>query len=579
MKFLRAFIFLSVVLASIFTTSALAQRERILHFDSRIVVETSGSLTVTETIQVQVGGNQIQHGIYRDFPQIYGGRFGLKAKTGFKVVLVRCDGREEDFHFGKRENGTRVYIGSASVFVTPGVHTYELIYETDRQLGFFSDHDELYWNVTGNGWAFPIEKATATVVLPDGVTPGKLEAYTGPQGARGKSFSAELKDGKAVFETTQTLPPYEGLTIVVAWPKGFVKAPTLFSKFIGVIRANVPVFVGLLGVLCLLAYYLAMWKAVGKDPKSGVIIPLYAPPKNFSPAAVRYLLKMGFDNRAFTAAILNLAVKGKIKIQQIERGSFVLVRLDKGRDNLLSEEQNLLKDLFPYGESLLGLKQENHEIIGRARNGLEMDLAAAEKKTYFVTNIRYWLPGLLFSLFVGAFLFYSAHTIFEGSEIIWLVGIGVVGVLVNIIFLSLLKAPTLAGRKILDQIDGFKMYLSVAEKDRLNLENPPERTPQLFEKFLPYALALGVEQKWSEQFADVLAAATLNGTAYSPMWYAGNSWTSFQTNSFACSLGDSLSGAIASAATAPGSSSGFSSGGGGGGSSGGGGGGGGGGGW
>jgi uncharacterized membrane protein len=154
--------------------------------------------------------------------------------------------------------------------------------------------------------------------------------------------------------------------------------------------------------------------------------------------------------------------------------------------------------------------------------------------------------------------------------------------LVNGLFIFLLKAPTVAGREILDQIEGFKMYLGVAEKDRLNLENPPERTPQLFEMFLPYALALGVEQKWSEQFAGVLAAAGAvpGQNNYSPAWYSGDSWSHVGAASFAGALGGSLAGAISSASTAPGSGSGGDGGGGGGGgSSGGGGGGGGGGGW
>jgi uncharacterized membrane protein len=155
------------------------------------------------------------------------------------------------------------------------------------------------------------------------------------------------------------------------------------------------------------------------------------------------------------------------------------------------------------------------------------------------------------------------------------IGLFAAGLFLNILFYRLLKAPTLLGRRILDQIDGFKLYLGVAEKDRLNLENPPERTPQLFERFLPYALALGVEQAWCEQFAAVLAAAGAGGIEYRPSWYSGASWTGISSTTFATSMSHSLSNAISSASTAPGSSSG----GGGGGSSGGGGGGGGGGGW
>ena len=142
-------------------------------------------------------------------------------------------------------------------------------------------------------------------------------------------------------------------------------------------------------------------------------------------------------------------------------------------------------------------------------------------------------------------------------------------ILIDVLFYHLLKAPTLTGRKLMDQIDGFKLFLSVAEKDRLNFLNPPDRTPELFERFLPYALALDVEQEWSEQFASVLAEAA-NGGNYRPAWYSGHNWQSWNTAGFASNFGSSLPGAISSASTAPGSSSGS----GGGGSSGGGGGGG-----
>jgi uncharacterized membrane protein len=147
-------------------------------------------------------------------------------------------------------------------------------------------------------------------------------------------------------------------------------------------------------------------------------------------------------------------------------------------------------------------------------------------------------------------------------------------VVTNFVFYRLLKAPTLLGRRMMDHIEGFKMYLETAEEERLNMMTAPEKTPELFEKFLPYALALDVENNWAEKFNDVLSKSG-QVESYSPSWYMGRSWSSIGSSGFASSLGSSLSGAISSSATAPGSSSGS----GGGGSSGGGGGGGGGGGW
>lgn len=178
----------------------------------------------------------------------------------------------------------------------------------------------------------------------------------------------------------------------------------------------------------------------------------------------------------------------------------------------------------------------------------------------------------LFFLFFGAFEVVGLFMLASQTSI-WILVLLLSVVFLNGLFYWLLKAPTRAGRQIMDKIEGFKMFLSIAERERLNLLNPPEKTPELFEKYLPYALALGVEQTWAEQFADILAAAKEGGSAYSPVWYSGHSWSHSGTSGFSSSLGSSLSGAISSSSSAPGSSSGS------GGSSGGGGGGGGGGGW
>lgn len=153
--------------------------------------------------------------------------------------------------------------------------------------------------------------------------------------------------------------------------------------------------------------------------------------------------------------------------------------------------------------------------------------------------------------------------------------------IMSAVFGSTLKSYTREGRQLVDQIAGFRLYLSVTEKDRLNLLNPPERTPEMFEKYLPYALALDVEQRWSQQFASVFARMAAEGRPYIPVWYYGAYWNPVNPAAFASHMGTGFTNAISASAVAPGSKSGFGGGGfgGGGGFSGGGGGGGGGGGW
>ena len=207
--------------------------EQILSFLSEITVSTDGSVQVHETIKVRAAGEQIKRGIYRDFPTDYRDRLGNRYVVGFEMLDAMRDGQAENYRVEGRDNGKRVYLGRKSFLLSPGEYTYSITYRTTRQLGFFPDHDELYWNVTGNGWVFPIERATAVVHLPAGIQPTAilLDGYTGPQGSLGKAFEGSVDpQGHPTFTTTNPLAPTEGLTIVVSWPKGFIAPPTRDMK-------------------------------------------------------------------------------------------------------------------------------------------------------------------------------------------------------------------------------------------------------------------------------------------------------------------------------------------------------------
>ena len=615
--------------------AASAQSERILNFKSLIVVNPDASLTVTEDITVQASGQEIKRGIVRDFPTTYRDRLGNTVKVGFKLEEVLRDGRSEAYHTQSAANGVKIYIGQKEVFLRPGVYTYTIRYRVDRELGFFKDFDELYWNVTGNGWTFAIDRAEAVIELPAGAKILKSAAYTGYQGDRGHDFTVQAGDHDIVFKTTRSLAPKEGLTVAVSWPKGVVHEPTSQERVGFFLRDNVATAVGLIWLFVLLSFYLWAWFRVGRDPAAGTIIPLFTPPAGFSPAAVRFVSRMGYDDKAFAAAVVDMAVKGGVLIQE-DGGDYTLVPRDATKGALSRDEQLVTAQLFPRGESVT-LKDTNHTIIKAAIDALKKNLQTELEKIYFVTNSAYLGPGIAITLLGLAFVVLTVPgRMAAGFGSLWLTiwtvacyflavmvykkwravrggGLGkVLGALgitlfalpffvgeiagvvllssavsipaaatlaamafLNALFYHLLKAPTLSGRKIMDQIEGFKVYLSVAEQERLNLLNPPEKTPALFEKYLPYALALDVENAWSEQFAEVLAKAGTETQPYSPVWYSGSSWDGFHTSRFTDSLGSSFAGAISSSSSPPGSSSGS----GGGGSSGGGGGGGGGSGW
>ena len=438
------------------------------------------------------------------------------------------------------------------------------------------------------------------VVLPEGAKVLKTTAYTGPAGSKGQDYRVSYNgSGNIVFTTTRGLAPREGLTIAVSWPKGVVAEPTGQEKLGYLLRDNLCTLVALLGLAGTFFYFLQAWFRVGRDPARGSIIPLFAPPQGFSPAAVRYLMHMGYDQKAFAAAIVDMAVKGYLTIEE-QGGEYTLRRKGLDHGNLDEGEQRLGSYLFT-GSDVLKMQNTNHTVINSARTALKQSLDKEINNIYFRTNRNAFLVGLGFTAATLAAIALTSPHLEVWFSLIWLsmwsvaccflaamvyrnwqgtrsghhlhfgkiftalasslfalpffageiFGLGffavtvsipavlVLAVLVflNALFYYLLKAPTLSGRQVMDQVEGFKMYMSVAEKDRLQALNPPEKTPELFEKYLPYALALDVENEWSEQFADVLAKAQVEGQPYAPAWYQGSSWNNLGTSSFSDSLG------------------------------------------
>jgi len=627
-------IVLSALLIVLWVASGHAA-ERITSFESRIRIETDGSLLVTEAITVIAEGRDIRRGIYRDFPTDYRTDDGETVRVGFDVEGVTRDGKTESWHTERLDNGVRVYMGRPDRFVRKGEHRYVLTYRTTGQIGYFEGEDELYWNVIGNGWIFPIAKVRAIVELPQGADPIDVAFYTGPKGAEGQDASVYRNGpGNLVFETTRTLAPREGLTVAVSWPSGFVEKPSAGDHFLTALGGAGLVMRGVVGLFVVLGVSLAVWHHVGRDPDEGAIYPRYTPPPGFSPAAARFVHRMGFDRKGFAAALVSLAVKGAIRIEE-EGGAFTLIKVGEG-EKLSPGEAALMRVLFPVGDQSIVMEQKNHRTFKRAIKALEARLAMDYEKVYFLRNRLWLIPGVSASLLAvgwialslpdpGQVLFMtlwiaawmaggygllvrlggtwaavrSGHAmtslkalggmvvmlpftagilmaLYQFKNIVPVPVMVIVAALfgTNVLFYELMKRPTRLGERVRNALEGFRLYLSVAEKDRLDRAHEPEQTPELFEKYLPYAMALDVETAWGAKFKGVLERASREA-GYHPAWYVGTRGFRTDFSGFGASLSGALAGAIASSSTAPGSSRGS----GGGGFSGGGGGGGGGGGW
>jgi uncharacterized membrane protein YgcG len=562
-------ILLGLLLAIAAAGSALAQQEEILSFDSRIEIGADGTLTVTESITVRATGRAIKRGIYRDFPTVYRWPDGRRHGVGFVVLKVLRDGRSEPWFQKRQGDMQRVYIGDKKRLLDPGRYSYTLTYRTDRQIGFFENHDELYWNVTGNEWKFPIRHASAAVILPAGAEPIETAAYTGGRGARGTAWTVGPDGlGDLRFVATRRLAAGEGLTIVVAWPKGYVTAPTVLQEMRWWISDNLHWIIAVSGFVAVLLYYLLAWRRVGRDPAMGTIVPLFEPPHKVSPAQARYIMRMAYDDKALTASVVNLAVQGFLRIDRTEDGYYRLSqnKAKAGHIPASRGERAFLECIFEEVGKVV-LKNGESRWPWLARRFHKKTVIEDCEDVYHTRNDRHYVIGFVASLLAFAPFVYAATYESGWRAAVVVVGGGTLLVLTNMLFKRLLPAPTALGHRTRRELHGFRMYLATAEQDRLDALHRPERTPALFEKYLPYAIALDVENEWGEQFRGVLAAAAIGATAaaagaYQPAWYDWGADTDGALladrlgTEFSESFGDSF--AVAAVAP-PGSSSGLSS--------------------
>lgn len=613
-------------------------------FAVTLQVQTDGSLLVTERITVQAEGEQIKRGIYRDLPVSYGMALGLLKSGPISLLGVTRDGQPENVTTEHNGSWVRYYLGSADHLLQPGRYQYELRYRVERQLLHHATTDELYWNVTGNDWVFPILQASVEVQLPPGARIGQLAAYTGAYGEQGKAFEVlEQRDDYLRLVTTQTLPAYNGLTVAVDWPAGLVARPGGLSQVGYLLRDNLGLCLGALLLVGLLLFYLRAWKRVGRDPDKGLIIPLFEAPQGMSAVQAGYLWNRGLKGpyqaaRAFSVWLTEMAIRKHLHIEDKRHGGGFTLARGEGED-LSEADRDLRKRLFPANKEGIALEigSDYEPRLADAVAGLTTQLQT-QGKAWFSNNRGIWTCGMVWAavacllmVFAGAqgsddvatgfagvlftlgfgvpslFVLYMAwHEPSFGKQIgLWLTGllfiwpmpVGLwmlseaasvpallllcVYALVVVLFYYLLPAPSVEGRRLLDGLEGYRDYLQLAESDVLALAgNAPAMSIALYERHLPYAMALGVEDKWSARFSAALASGLIDPAQrdYQPSWY--HSRSQFNTPlAMSSALTAGLSSATALASSPPSSSSSGGGGSSGGGSSGGGGGGGGGGGW
>ena len=570
------FILTVVISLGLFLALPAFAQEKIDNFDAKIQINPDATINVTETIKYNFGEGE-RHGIYRDIPIKYnrdGNNFNLRISD-----ISVTDENNQPYNFEVSYPGDNIdfKIGDADVLVT-GVKIYVINYKIQRALNYFADHDELYWNVTGNGWAIPIDKSSATILLPQKVAVSQLQAtcYSGPYG----DTTNCLTNNYLLDTTDKTLATgvkfeqghlnaYEGLTIVFGWPVGLVHKPTAQENLQYFLEDNKGIF---LFIFIIIGCYI-FWLFKGKDPAGrGTIIAEYEPPTGMSPAEVGTIVDEKTDKKDISAEIINLAVKGYLKIKRemggtiIKKPVYTLIKLKEAADISVSHEKKLLDALFTDSAKEVNL-QDLHENFYKDYQEITKDIYnLTAQKGYFPKNPSKMRNGFLILGLILTFLVYLLTD--SLSTNVGLISGALAGIII-IIASRFMSQRTQKGVLAKEQILGLKLFLTVAEKDRLKFHNAPEKNPELFEKLLPYAMVLGVEKEWAGQFADIYKQP--------PQWYSTDEDIStFNSLVFVSSMHNFSSQASTILYTAPASassgSSGFSGGGSGGGFGGGGGG-------
>jgi hypothetical protein len=567
---------LTVLVLSLFfftssSSSYITKALRIESFAAEIIVLPNGSVEVTENIRVHFSGGPWR-GLYRTVPVEYVTPQGMNYTLFLRVKSITdAGGNRLKFESSRVRHyrKLKIYVPHAD----NSTQTISIEYTVSDALRFFEDHDELYWNVTGDEWDVPIQSATARIVLPENTTNIRANVFTGAYQSTAHNADVEIAANGVEFRTREPLRYHEGLTVAVAFDKGFVHEPTPFDKASLFLRSNWPLAIPLLASVIM--FYL--WWTRGRDPRLRPIAPQYEPPDQLTPGEVGTLVDNSADMRDITSTIVDLAVRGYMVIEEHEHDRMLGLVHDKDYKFILQKDRPQWTKLRPHEQSLLNgffpdpcgttvtlsdLHNRFYKYLPEIKEGIFSSLISAGYYRRSPDSVRsaYLLAGSV----IGVLLIFGSHSVADTlgmSSLTFFVAAMLTGGVICA-FGWFMPAHTVKGVRALEGVLGFEDFLNHVEGARFN---KMIKTPQMFETFLPFAMALGVEKNWSKAFEGILTEP--------PQWYRGGTFgPQFYPYTFINNLGVMSSHAGAVFASAPRSSggSGFGGGGGGGGFSGGG---------
>lgn len=515
--------------------AASAARDRSLaveRFDADLVVYRSGRVHVTETIRYRFDGSW--NGVWRSVPVDYRTPGGFRYDLRLDVKEVTDDAGRKLKVETSREGPYRklkIWVPDA----VDAVRTVVIRYEAERALRFFEEYDELYWNVLGPESPIPVEEIGATVRLPADVTGIRTNAFTGRYGSRESEAEVRVEGPRIRYRASRGLDPYEGFTVAAAWDPGIVDRPTAADRAVFLLRANWPLLLPILAFF----FMFRLWSDRGRDPEIRSVAARYEPPPGLTPGEVGVMIDDRPDLRDITATVVDLAVRGYLAIEEVEEKKLLgllsdrdyIFHLRREREewaDLLPHERKLLRSLFGGDRSikLSDLENEFYRDLPKLKDGLTESLIRhgvygrrpdRVRGMYLALALALGLGILALGLGLGGPLRLAPAAVVVAAVLTALVAGG---------FALIMPARTPAGARLVEKVRGFQEFLERVESDRFRRMITG---PEMFEKYLPFAMALGVEKKWAAAFEGMYRTP--------PEWYRGAVVDGFGPRVFVSDLG------------------------------------------
>ena len=526
MRFLLLFLFIFIPCL----TLALSASEQINSFDIDVYIPNNGIVRVEENIEYQFP-DEVRRGIIRKIPYKYKlgqNNYNLRIEV---INVTDFEGNSYKYNVKKKNGYVEIKIGDPDITVT-GVKEYRIEYFVKKAIREIEAYDEFYWNVTGTEWDLPILSSSAHIYfeadIPDEL---KMDCFTGRYGSTEKNCTYNSSPDSVVYSSNGELNPYQGLTIVLKFPPGLIKGPSKLDQWFWFIRDNLIYTVPFFTLLIL--YFI--WHKFGRDPYKNMPIAVsYEPPPDLTPAEAGALFDEKADMIDLTSTVIDLAVRGYLRIEEIETIKFLflslsdykIIKLNKTTENLMPHEIKIFEGLFSSDQTdvlISDLKNKYYKHLESIKNSIYHQLV---DKNYFLSNpdrIRttYKAVGMIIifsALFILPDLLPKLIFAFSGFMVVY--------------FSKYMPRKTRKGVTVNHHLLGFREFIERAEKDRIKLL--VEEDPAIFDRVLPYALVFGLEEKWAEAFSGMFTEP--------PNWYSSNSYSGgFSPHIFVNDIGRSIS--------------------------------------